>query len=149
MWRILAKSALHLTLPPLFRLLSRAFQLPNRRFYTPATEYKNVPSDISVGEDGSIALHAIPSVIDLSLSGGIGGETGGIGSGVDGASSRSSSSQVAKREVRKSGLSASVTVGEGEKRKEVRFKRVDEEEQVKGVKHYDADGAFLSFFPCG
>lgn len=56
-WRILAKSVLHTILPPTFRLLAQAFTLPNRRFYTPATDYKSVPP-----EKG---LHPIPSVIDL------------------------------------------------------------------------------------
>jgi hypothetical protein len=56
-WRILAKSILHLILPPTFRLLAQAFTLPNRRFYTPATDYKNVPSELG--------LRPIPSVINL------------------------------------------------------------------------------------
>jgi len=56
-WRILAKSVLHLILPPTFRLLAQGFTLPNRRFYTPATDYKNVPSELG--------LRPIPSVIDL------------------------------------------------------------------------------------
>lgn len=60
-WRILAKSALHITLPPLYRLLSKSFRLPNRRFYTPATDYKNVPSEFA--HEGG--LRPIPSVIDL------------------------------------------------------------------------------------
>lgn len=56
-WRILAKSVLHMILPPTFRLLAQGFTLPNRRFYTPATDYKNVPSELG--------LRPIPSVIDL------------------------------------------------------------------------------------
>ncbi|TFY53347.1 hypothetical protein EVJ58_g9506 [Rhodofomes roseus] len=44
-WRILAKSMMHFVLPPLFRLLAHAFTLPHRRFYTPATDYKNVPAE--------------------------------------------------------------------------------------------------------
>ncbi|RDB18722.1 Dihydrosphingosine 1-phosphate phosphatase YSR3 [Hypsizygus marmoreus] len=80
-WRLLAKSALHLILPPTFRGLARVFSLPNRRFYTPATDYKSVPSDFS-----GTGLHAIPSVIDLPSSGGVGTEVGGIGSGVGGVS---------------------------------------------------------------
>ena len=72
-WRLAAKYILHMTLPPLFRLLTykilprlvsinvlpQGSELPNRRFYTPATEY-----DGSVPEDG---LRPIPSVIDLPL----------------------------------------------------------------------------------
>src|SRR5690348_10144707 len=77
MWRILAKTTLHLILPPIFRGLSRVFSLPSRRFYTPATDYTSVPSEFS--GDG---LHPIPSVIDLPSSARI--EVGGIGSGVAG-----------------------------------------------------------------
>ncbi|KAF8632892.1 hypothetical protein AX17_004738 [Amanita inopinata Kibby_2008] len=61
-WRLIAKSALHLILPPTYRLLSRAFKLPSRRFYTPATDYKSVPSEFS--KEGGV-LRPIPSVIDL------------------------------------------------------------------------------------
>ncbi|EKM76419.1 hypothetical protein AGABI1DRAFT_78483 [Agaricus bisporus var. burnettii JB137-S8] len=64
-WRLLAKSALHLILPPLFRLCARAFRLPNRRFYTPATEYKSVPSEFAMTKQGVGVLHPIPSLIDL------------------------------------------------------------------------------------
>ncbi|KAF4616785.1 hypothetical protein D9613_008874 [Agrocybe pediades] len=85
-WRLLAKSALHIILPPTFRLLARVFRLPHRRFYTPATEYKTVPSEFhSPGDDGVFGLHPIPSVIDLPSAGGVGFEVGGIGSGVEGA----------------------------------------------------------------
>ncbi|KAH9477378.1 Dihydrosphingosine 1-phosphate phosphatase [Psilocybe cubensis] len=84
-WRLLAKSALHIILPPTFRLLARAFQLPHRRFYTPATEYKSVPSEFhSSADGGGFELHPIPSVIDLPSAGNVGIEIGGIGSGVEG-----------------------------------------------------------------
>ncbi|KAG2152589.1 PAP2 superfamily-domain-containing protein [Suillus bovinus] len=56
-WRIFAKSLLHLVLPPLFRFLASSFDLPHRRFYTPATDYQHMPVESS--------LRAIPSVIDL------------------------------------------------------------------------------------
>ncbi|KAH9916229.1 PAP2-domain-containing protein, partial [Amylocystis lapponica] len=56
-WRIFAKSLSHMVLPPIFRLLAQLFTLPHRRFYTPATDYTNVPP-----EKG---LHPIPSLIDL------------------------------------------------------------------------------------
>ncbi|KAF8880461.1 PAP2 superfamily-domain-containing protein [Gymnopilus junonius] len=86
-WRLIAKSALHLILPPTFRLLARAFRLPRRRFYTPATEYKSVPSEFhSTSEGGGFELHPIPSVIDLPSAGIVGFEVGGIGSGVVGSS---------------------------------------------------------------
>ncbi|TEB29871.1 hypothetical protein FA13DRAFT_1755388 [Coprinellus micaceus] len=120
-WRIVAKSTLHLVLPPTFRLLSKAFRLPNRRFYTPATEYKNVPSEFHVGEDGTIELHAIPSVIDLPSSAGVIEETGGIGSGTSGRSHQT-----------------------GEKGEKVNGKAAHNEEEDRHyekdeVKHYDAD----------
>ncbi|KAF9474578.1 hypothetical protein BDN70DRAFT_815445 [Pholiota conissans] len=86
-WRIIAKSTLHLILPPTFRLLARAFSLPRRRFYTPATEYKSVPSEFhSPIDGGGFGLHPIPSVIDLPGMGGVSVEVGGIGSGVRGVS---------------------------------------------------------------
>lgn len=81
-WRIFAKFIAHLALPPLFRLISnrilprlvsihvlpKGSGLPNRRFYTPATEYDgSVP--LSSAGDGSLGgLRSIPSVIDLPAS---------------------------------------------------------------------------------
>ena len=56
-WRIFAKSSLHFALPRIFRFLANIFTLPNRRFYTPATDYEDVPIERG--------LHPIPSVIDL------------------------------------------------------------------------------------
>ncbi|KAH0834680.1 hypothetical protein J3R83DRAFT_10204 [Lanmaoa asiatica] len=56
-WRLLAKSFLHAVLPPVFRALALHFDLPHRRFYTPATDYGRLPV-----ENG---LRPIPSVIDL------------------------------------------------------------------------------------
>lgn len=56
-WRLLAKSLLHAVLPPVFRVLALHFDLPHRRFYTPATDYGRLPV-----ENG---LRPIPSVIDL------------------------------------------------------------------------------------
>ncbi|KAJ7034573.1 sphingosine-1-phosphate phosphatase [Mycena alexandri] len=76
-WRLLAKALLHRALPPTFRFLAThvPYPLPHRRFYTPATDYTRVPTV------GALALHPVPSVIDLpSMSGG-GVEVGGIGSG--------------------------------------------------------------------
>lgn len=56
-WRIFAKSSLHFALPRIFRFLASIFTLPNRRFYTPATDYEDVPIERG--------LRPIPSVIDL------------------------------------------------------------------------------------
>jgi len=47
----------HAILPPIFRFAAHIFTLPNRRFYTPATDYEHVPTETG--------LHPIPSVIDL------------------------------------------------------------------------------------
>ena len=56
-WRIFAKFLLHRILPPVYRFLSQLVTLPNRRFYTPATDYKGVPPEKH--------LRALPSVLDL------------------------------------------------------------------------------------
>ncbi|KAI0088976.1 PAP2 superfamily-domain-containing protein [Irpex rosettiformis] len=56
-WRIVAKFMCHHILPPTFRLLAQLFTLPHRRYYTPATDYTNVPADKG--------LRAFPSVLDL------------------------------------------------------------------------------------
>lgn len=133
---------LHLILPPTFRLLSRVFRLPNRRFYTPATDYKSVPSEFSVNaRGGGFGLHPIPSVIDLPGTGGVGEETGGIGSGVSGVAS------VGHRDIKMRSSGA----GAGEKEKmangngneSARSAMIVEKEEAGGkdaVKHYDADG---------
>ncbi|RXW18956.1 hypothetical protein EST38_g6891 [Candolleomyces aberdarensis] len=152
-WRIVAKSALHLVLPPTFRLFAKVFRLPNRRFYTPATEYKNVPSEFHVGEDGTIELHPIPSVIDLPSSAGvIMVETGGIGSGVDGREHANSAGDggIKMRSVNASstnGFHAEEKKSSGhanghERSHSVRFgSSIDEEQDSKDktVKHYDAE----------
>ena len=68
----------------MFRFLSQAIHLPHRIFYTPATEYKSVPSEFfhSSTEDrgaGKFGLHPIPSVIDLpSRAGVLAGGGGGL-----------------------------------------------------------------------
>ncbi|KAF7338800.1 Sphingosine-1-phosphate phosphatase [Mycena sanguinolenta] len=69
-WRLVAKAAMLRALPPTFRFLATLMRLPNRRFYTPATDYTSVPP--------VDALRPIPSVIDLPSAG---VEVGGIGSG--------------------------------------------------------------------
>ncbi|ODN95718.1 hypothetical protein L198_04336 [Cryptococcus wingfieldii CBS 7118] len=57
-WRLIAKATLLRVLPPTFRAFSHILhtQLPTRRFYTAATDYKNVPRQ---------AFRPIPSVLDL------------------------------------------------------------------------------------
>ncbi|KIM45566.1 hypothetical protein M413DRAFT_430272 [Hebeloma cylindrosporum] len=155
-WRIIAKSALHLILPPTYRLLARAFQLPHRRFYTPATEYKSVPSEFhSSGDGGGFGLHPIPSVIDLPSPGQMGVEVGGIGSGVEGVSNVEGVSSVhmdGERDVKiRSGTGASLATSgslvshDNEKIGSVSPGPVLDKEstgkegQAPPVKHYDAD----------
>ncbi|KAG6871786.1 hypothetical protein C0995_016626 [Termitomyces sp. Mi166 len=131
-WRLLAKSALHLILPPTFRGLARVFNLPNRRFYTPATDYTSVPSEFS--GDG---IHPIPSVIDLPSSAEVGIEVGGIGSGVNGAFQHG---QHGNNEIKmrggglneKAGLEQEISVGGV-------VPELAEGKKNKDVKHYDAE----------
>ena len=60
-WPILPKSLLHRILPPMYRSLGQLMTLPRRRYYTPATDYTNVP----FSPDPNGGLRAIPSVLDL------------------------------------------------------------------------------------
>ncbi|CCA73083.1 related to YSR3-dihydrosphingosine-1-phosphate phosphatase [Serendipita indica DSM 11827] len=60
-WRLMVKQIMHTVLPPVFRWMSGlvgniGLQLPNRRWYTPATEYESVPRE---------GLHPIPSAMNL------------------------------------------------------------------------------------
>ncbi|KAF5351029.1 hypothetical protein D9756_008418 [Leucocoprinus leucothites] len=135
-WRLLAKSALHLILPPTFRLLARAFQLPNRRFYTPATEYKSVPSEFAVTPQGLGVLHPIPSVIDLP-------SQVGVGINMDeGASGSVMKNGKGEKEIKLRNVNgAHVPNGINKPIATTQVKIVVEDEEAKGapVKHYDAD----------
>ncbi|KAG8733556.1 hypothetical protein FRC11_005225 [Ceratobasidium sp. 423] len=58
-WRIVAKRVLLTILPPIYRKFSSEVgPLPTRRWYTPATDYSEVPADAA-------HLRTVPSVIDL------------------------------------------------------------------------------------
>ena len=58
-WRIIAKKVLLTILPPIYRKFSSEVgPLPTRRWYTPATDYSEVPADAA-------HLRTVPSVIDL------------------------------------------------------------------------------------
>ncbi|CAE6523518.1 unnamed protein product [Rhizoctonia solani] len=58
-WRIIAKRVLLTILPPIYRKFStQVGPLPTRRWYTPATDYSEVPADAA-------HLRTVPSVIDL------------------------------------------------------------------------------------
>ncbi|GAB1527927.1 dihydrosphingosine 1-phosphate phosphatase [Rhizoctonia solani] len=59
LWRIVAKRVLLTILPPIYRKFSSEVgPLPTRRWYTPATDYAEVPADVA-------HLRSVPSVIDL------------------------------------------------------------------------------------
>ncbi|KAG6887473.1 hypothetical protein C0992_012125 [Termitomyces sp. T32_za158] len=131
-WRLLAKSALHLILPPTFRGLARVFDLPNRRFYTPATDYKSVPSEFSGN-----GIHPIPSVIDLPSSAEVGIEIGGIGSGVSGASQHGLGTNEIK--MRGGGFNEKETPGQEKNVGGGVVPELAEGEKIKDVKHYDAE----------
>lgn len=132
MWRILAKSILHVVLPPLFRLLAHAFTLPHRRFYTPATDYTSVPAEKGLYPIPSVI--DLPSMMELEMDVGASGHRFGGRGGIYGDRSvnlrRAKAARV--RSVRGVYLMEKAGLGLG----------VDEHganEEV--VKHYDADGA--------
>lgn len=142
-WRIIAKSTLHLILPPTFRFFARAVSLPNRRFYTPATQYNVMPSEFSQAGGGLGGLRPIPSVIDLPSTGGVGVEVGGIGSGngsgLDTVGGVRGLSAIKSRNA--SGRSSETQddfdyVNEKNEDAELRGSRY---EKANDVKHYDAD----------
>nr|XP_018259107.1 uncharacterized protein I303_08651 [Kwoniella dejecticola CBS 10117]OBR81265.1 hypothetical protein I303_08651 [Kwoniella dejecticola CBS 10117] len=60
-WRLIAKTTLLRILPPIFRTFSKVSgeDLPTRRFYKAATDYKQVPQ--------KLAFRQIPSVVDLQI----------------------------------------------------------------------------------
>jgi dihydrosphingosine 1-phosphate phosphatase len=126
-WRLAAKATLHALLPPTFRLLSRGFALPHRRFYTPATDYSSVPAE---------GLHPIPSVIDLL----------GHGMEVEQDVLVTSASGLKEGIIRRPNGKARRLPSEESGRfqeKDIRLSAID----VKGedVKHYDADGQLTSY----
>ena len=155
-----------MVLPPIYRFLSQAIHLPHRRFYTPATEYKSVPSEFHLFDSsttgrrgdrggtgpGAFGLRPIPSVIDLPTSHGMGFEVEGIGSGV------SEVSRDLKMRVSGAGVSAADNGMDGNKVEKTRngsgYTTSNDKEstgkdgQIPDVKRYDADGKgpFFLFF---
>ncbi|KAG1733955.1 PAP2 superfamily-domain-containing protein [Suillus lakei] len=121
-WRIFAKSLLHLVLPPIFRLLPSSFDLPHRRFYTPATDYQHMPVESS--------LRPIPSVIDLP----------GIleVSGMRERSALGRTSEV-KRRGAKSNEGSPLASGDSNNYSGSELENNNGSSQRKEVKHYDAD----------
>ncbi|KAI0784107.1 PAP2 superfamily-domain-containing protein [Abortiporus biennis] len=136
-WRIFAKFLCHRILPPTFRLLAQVFTLPHRRFYTPATDYKNVPQ-----EKG---LSAIPSVIDLP--GMVEMEVDGVGA-TTGHNKKHPLSNGVKNVKRRGAVGPKLPISS----KEVEALSMEEElggREVETVKHYDADVLTKVFVYCG
>ncbi|KAH8101950.1 hypothetical protein BXZ70DRAFT_932625 [Cristinia sonorae] len=135
-WRFFAKFLMHRILPPIFRFLAQLFTLPRRRFYTPATDYKNVPA-----EKG---LRAIPSVIDFGSGGDF--EIDGIGASTA-HSKELSHGQGRQIKLRKGGSKlekSPLSYGDS-------FLGLEElgGKEVEVVKHYDADVLTKVFVYCG
>ena len=135
-WRIFAKFLLHRILPPIFRFLAQLVTLPHRRYYTPATDYKNVPPDNG--------LRPFPSVLDLP--GMV--ELDATKATVSTARSRRSGTNNARL---RAGRSAGQGRGETKGKKDVfgsGHHIVESDSELGGramdiVKHYDADGKWL------
>ena len=128
-WHLLAKSILHLI------LLARIFQLPNRRFYTPATEYKSVPSEFAVTSQGWGVLHPIPSVIDLPSQ---------VGVRVDmdeGVSASTVKDRLGEVEVKLRSVSGSYGSNKFSGNARAKMYVKNEEAKAVPVKHHDADGS--------
>ncbi|KAI0654867.1 PAP2-domain-containing protein [Cubamyces menziesii] len=150
-WRMLAKSFFHFVLPPTFRFLSHLFTLPNRRFYTPATDYTSMPADKG--------LRPIPSVIDLP--GMVEYEVDGVGAAATASTARRGYG-VIKQRAGKNGSSApsGKPVGQELFLSEKSAKGVDARDaqewwaeprgkDEQAVKHYDADVLTKVFVYCG
>lgn len=142
-WRILAKSSLHFALPKIFRFLASIFTLPNRRFYTPATDYEGVPIERG--------LHPIPSVIDLSTQLQVEVDDENV-SASTGWGSAALSDVKKRRNGSRNDFSQDVKAF-GEERNDEATRRASEtvggggKTSEGGVKHYDADGKSMLSLP--
>ena len=128
-----------MVLPPIYRFLAHLFELPKRRFYTPATKYKSVPSEFA--KEGRL-LHSIPSVIDLPGKHGV-----GVVEKCNGNEFRGRRPRDIKRRL--------VSIDKGRREAEVVVLRgemgVEDEDQDRDgqpIKHYDAAGQFHSVLSC-
>ncbi len=140
---MLAKSFCHFILPPTFRFLSHGLKLPNRRFYTPATDYTSMPVDKG--------LRPFPSVIDLP--GMVEYEMDGVGADAAAASTaRGNGLRAYGAAIKQRGGGGrnkqDAAVSESEKHARETDERDAQEwgaatraEEEQDVKHYDADGA--------
>jgi len=151
-WRLVAKPTLQILLPPLFRFLAKGLHLPNRRWYTPATEYGSVPLDHLGGGMGG--LRAIPSVIDLPSTAVTVGDNDATGlNALDGglAVRRWMATEGLKRrrgESEDSEALESLPV-EKEESANVRVQEPGEIEEDPDVRHYDADVLTRAVVYCG
>jgi len=133
-WRIFAKSSLHFALPRIYRFLAHIFTLPSRRFYTPATDYEDVPIERG--------LHPIPSVIDLPSQlqlemddENVTASTGRSGRG---------SATLADLKKRRNGSRNEYRFGEKSNGRIHQASDIGEGKNSEAeVKHYDADGTFI------
>lgn len=136
---MVAKPISHAVLPPIFRGLSTLFTLPNRRFYTPATDYNKFPSE-------PVLSHPIPSMIDLpsmnQQSEGVLLPTNNGSSFMGRKRGRSMYGGDAEIKMRNGGNGNGNGNGAEKGGHEVRVVVPEkEEEEVVKVKHYDAEGA--------
>lgn len=131
-WRLVAKAVFHAVLPPTFRFVGSIFTLPNRRFYTPATDYEHVPTERG--------LHPIPSVIDLPLSPSVSAQssTSLPRFGSDGLKLRNGNGNTGGGNFSGNGSSEKGVANVGIDHTEM---GVSDEHQGRR-KHYDADGVF-------
>lgn len=134
--------------------MSQLVTLPHRRFYTPATDYKNVPGH---DQDADPLRMAIPSVIDLPgmlelevdnvgestarRKHGISGERvvklrNGNGGGGNGGKGAAGKSEKGVKGVKGEGCS----VKEKEAMMGLGIEEMGGKSEVETVKHYDADG---------
>ena len=143
-WRIFAKSSLHFALPRIYRFLANIFTLPNRRFYTPATDYEDVPIERG--------LHPIPSVIDLpsQLQLEMDDENVTASTGRSGRGSATLADLKKRRNGSKSEFGQDVKRSGEEEKANGRIRQANETAGAGGgknseveVRHYDADGTFV------
>lgn len=163
-FRLIMKPFLHAVLPPTYRFLAHTvpkflpgWDLPTRRFYTPATEYGRMPAygghhtaeGASMHDGGLGELRAVPSMVDLSLEmSGAPWEMAPDSGTASGHSAGGDSARDGNTMVRRA-----VATGDNDDAK-VEFEGytgADREdgktEEVEAVLHYDADGTFSSSDP--
>lgn len=162
-FRLIMKPFLHAVLPPTFRFLAHTvpkfrpgWGLPNRRHYTPATEYGRMPAYGGHGHkvaaegagpnDGGLGeLRAVPSMVDLSLE--MKGAMWEVAPNSGMTSGQSTSGRDARDGNNMVRRAAAAAANKDVKAGSVEYVQADEGggevEEVEIVKHYDADGAFL------